>query len=132
MKKLQALIFTAAWLCGATHLHARAGKVFFSSDRWLKGDIQTQTDESGREMVVVAMNSGSVMVPKSEIKTIVFSPNSRPSDHQDFYRALENTPSAGAIQYSAVPSLYEPYIRVASKKHQMIERVIGKITYSIC
>ena len=111
----------------ALPLQARTGKVFFSSDRWLKGDIQVRADESGKELIVIAMPSGSVTVDRSEIRSIVYSPRAggSPGDRK-FERALANTP-AEPKAVSAAPVLYDPYIRQASAKHRVDPELVKAV-----
>ena len=134
------LLFLSFLFNPLAFLQARNGKVFFSNGRWLKGDIQIQTDPSGREIVVIALDSGSVIVPKSDVKNIVYPPLAEKiaagpglaggAFHSDpeanFHRALQHTARApGAAKKS--PSLYEHYIRSASTKHQLDPELIKAV-----
>lgn len=105
-------------IVAATPLLARPGKVFFSGDRWMKGDIQERTEENGRRVVVVALPSGSFIFDRSEIKTIVYSPGAGAQDRR-FIQALNNTPSSKSFPSAKTPVRYEEVIREASAKHNM-------------
>lgn len=100
------------------------GKVFFANGRWLKGDIQIQEETSGKEVVVIALNSGSVTVPKSDIKNIVYAPTHY-LPHKNFHQALANTSTKPLPAKST--SLYDPYIRVASSKHQIDPELVRAV-----
>lgn len=96
--------------------NARMGKVFFENGRWIKGDIQIQEDENKKEIVVVALKSGSVTFQKSEVKNIVYTSNHSLSDTV-FHKALQNTKTNKTYTKFSLP--YELYIRMASAKHQL-------------
>ena len=127
------LLTVLLWLPSA--LNAKAGKVFFSNGHWLKGDIQVQQDSSGKKIVVVAMESGSVILDRSEVKHIVysapsssgksFSPRQSDSDRV-FHKALKNTVSAPSSAKKS-PTLYDPYIRQASSKHQLDPELVKAV-----
>jgi hypothetical protein len=97
-------------------LQAKLGKVFFSDGRWMKGDIQTQKDEDGKEVVVISVDSGSITVKKSEIKRIIYT-GTDSSSNQSFHHALNHTVSKSVPSKPLTP--YDPYIQNASEKHQM-------------
>ena len=116
MKASLTCLLSAILLLGAAAVRAGQGKVFFQNGRWLKGDIQIQTDDDGKQVVVIGMRQGSVTVPRSEVKSVVFNSKASPSDDR-FQRALQNTRQA--LPAPHVSSLYEPYIREASVKHHL-------------
>lgn len=114
-----ALLSARAW--------ARQGKVFFNNGKWIKGDIQPQTDDSGREIVVIALKSGSVIFPKEDVANIVYWGNT-PSPHNSFYRALKNTPTGSvAVKTFKVPPAYESLIEEASQKNRLDPHLVKAV-----
>ena len=114
-----ALLISGAW--------ARQGKGFFNNGKWIKGDVQPQTDDSGREIVVIAMKSGSVIFPRQDIANIVYSGGAS-SPHMKFYRALKNTPSGTAAEKKmAVPPAYESMIEEASQKNKLDPHLVKAV-----
>ena len=106
---------------------ARTGKVFFKNGKWIQGDIQSQTDNSGRKIVVIALKSGSMIFPKKDVAKIVYS-KGRSSPHVKFYRALKNTPTRSVAQKALkVPRAYESMIEEASKKNNLDPHLVQAV-----
>lgn len=124
MKTFQ--IFAVFFFCflQTTVTEARKGKIFFENGHWMKGEIQIQKDESGKELVVICMNSGSMTFKKSEIKRILYEKSSSAAD-QNFYIAFKNTPSKTAESKSKTP--YDHLIKSASEKHQIDPELIKAV-----
>lgn len=116
--------------------NARTGKVFFNNGRWLKGDIRQQIDPSGKEVVVIAMESGSVTVSFSEVANIVYpsgrysSPSGQLSSNRvplnSFLRALKNTAPFYRSSGKS-PALYESYIRNASNENRIDPELVKAV-----
>ena len=114
-----ALLSARAW--------ARQGKVFFTNGKWIKGDVQVQSEDSGRAVVVIAMKTGSVIFPKDDVANIIYKGNDA-SPHGSFYRALKNTPSESAAQKSIhVPPAYETMIEEASQKNKLDPHLVKAV-----
>ena len=106
---LLALLSAEAW--------ARPGKVFFKNGKGIRGDIQIQTNNSGRKIVVIALKSGSMIFSKKDVAKIVYSKKSS-SPHANFHKALKNTRPL-ARKALKVPARYESIIEEASKKNKL-------------
>ena len=105
---------------------ARLGKVYFNDGKWLKGDVEVQTEDSGRQIVVIALKSGSVIVPKSDVAKIAFYGNA--ITHRKFHQALKNTPNGSVAQKTLkAPAVYEPAIAEASKKHRLDPHLVKAV-----
>jgi soluble lytic murein transglycosylase-like protein len=97
-------------------LEARRGKIFFYNGRHLEGDIQTQKDDSGQKLFVIALPSGSMTFKKSEVKNVIYT--APPSKTERLFQdAFYNTPSKSSAKKICTP--YESHIKNASEKHQM-------------
>lgn len=102
---------------------ARPGKIFFANGRFLKGDVHIQKNGAGGEIVLLAMDSGSMSFPRNEIKTIIYT--AADSRHERrFLAALENTrPRRGPRRDSA----YDPFILTASARHQLDPELVRAV-----
>lgn len=117
------LLFLFLILFQATSLEAQMGKVFFADGNWLKGEIKTYKDSTGKEFVTIVMKSGSVTIQKSEIKNIIYhSKKSDPSRN-----GFKNSPSKSKRLPIKLPLLYDPYIRLASTKYQIDPELIRAV-----
>ena len=125
MRPVTLFLFIFLILDPLSLLQARAGKVFFANGRWMKGDLQVQTDPSGKEIIVIALNSGSVIVPRSEVKNIVYAADAQ-GPFADFHRALKNTVQLPVIHKKS-PVLYDSYIRQASTRHQLDPELVKAV-----
>lgn len=105
-------------------LQARQAKVFYENGRWIKGDVQFQTDESGREIAVIALPSGSLILSKSEIKNIVYNSYQKPKNNR-FLDALEKTRIDPEPMASPTP--YDDYIQMASSKMRMDPHLVKAV-----
>lgn len=135
------LFFLAVSLLRVSPLSAKEGKLFFANGRWLKGDIQIQQGPSGKELVVLALKSGSITLEKSQVKNIVYSVKSSASR-----RVSTNSPVHGEnllpktkrvlyshrvnsqrLDYPYHSSAFESYIQEASAKNQLDPELIKAV-----
>ena len=98
--------------------NAREGKIFFSSSRWIKGDIQERINDKGESIVIIAIPSGSLILPRQSIQTIIYTGKTEPFQRK-FNQALERTDVKTIYSKRRSSVLYEAYIREASEKHQI-------------
>ncbi len=105
-------------------LLARIGKVFFVHGGWVKGDISPSTDKSNGGNIILSQPKGSISIPKSDIKMIVYS-DSTDKNTANFFKAFKNTRTK--TQRATSPILYEPYILAASEKNSMDPELIKAV-----
>ncbi len=112
----------SAWLIST--LEAKTGKVFFHNGNWVKGDIQVQTGPDGREIVVLAMPSGSMILDRSEIKQIVYN-SVQKSKNNGFLSAVEKIRTEKSLSRTYTP--YEEYILMASDRHNLDPELVRAV-----
>ncbi|OGR56891.1 MAG: hypothetical protein A3I11_03970 [Elusimicrobia bacterium RIFCSPLOWO2_02_FULL_39_32] len=115
------LCFSILLLFQSHNLHAKPGKIFFSPEEWIKGDIDLWKDESGKEILLIKLDFGSLTIPKSKIYNIEYDPGELFSNRQ----TKKQVPDEGDA--SSSPILYEPYIRIASAKQQLDPELIKAV-----
>lgn len=124
MRFIKILLWLFVSVLPLAAVNARMGKAFFDDGHWIKGDIQVQQNASGKEEVVIAVKSGSLIFKKSDIKNIIYTaPGAEPSKR--FIAALKNTRQKPVEAKSN--SVYDSYIRIASAKHQMDPELVRAV-----
>lgn len=121
---LRKSILLIALLCVSSSLEARQGKVIFENGSGVKGDIQIQWEPDGREIVVVALPTGSMIFDRSEIGQIIYSPNQKRKPNR-FLSAVEKTRSEKPLSKTYTP--YEEYILLASDRHKMDPELVRAV-----
>lgn len=138
------LISFAVSLLWVFPTQAREGKVFFNNGRWLKGDIQIQKESSGKEIVAIALKSGTLAVDRAQVKNIVYPVRSKfpeaTADAQAPQTSNEVSPllktgnvlSSNNLNAKPVPTFspvspFEHYIQEASAKNQLDPKLVKAV-----
>jgi len=110
-KTIERLLLSLFFLIPPAILEARRGKVFYSQNSEVVGNIFTERDELGKEIVTVTAEWGKLHIPKSLVKGIVY-------DSAPIHSALRTFLISRNSQ-SRSPTLYDSYIHIASQKNKL-------------
>ena len=87
----------------------------------MNGEINFYTDFYGKEIALIGLETGYVTIPKAMIQKVEY-PEKKEADEtvrdDAFHRALRNTVSLKGGS-KRPPALYDPYIRMASRKNRL-------------
>ncbi len=110
-KNGRGLVFVLFFLLSCSIAQAKRGKVFYSQNSEIAGNIFIQKDILGKEIVTVSAEWGKLHIPKTLVRGIVYE---NPSIHSALQNLLTRKTS-----YGRNPTLYDSYIIIASEKNKL-------------